>query len=201
MGRSKQLLPLGPKPVICRCLDSVLDAGIQDIVVVLGAGSDKIAAAISGMPVRTIINNDPRSDMAESVRTGIRAMDGSPSGILVCLSDHPLVSAETIRTIVRQHHETPDSVIIPCHQGKRGHPTLFPNKIITEVFSGITLRDIIRNNSHKVRAIDVDDEGVVLDMDTEEDYRMISRILPRGNGSSDSLNMLPRSLSHQSESE
>src|SRR5512134_3620827 len=104
MGRSKQLLPLGPQPVICHCLDSVLDAGITDVVVVLGQNSDGIAAVISGLPVRTTVNDDPSSDMVASVRKGLGAIDPASTGVLICLSDHPLVSADTIATIVSTHH-------------------------------------------------------------------------------------------------
>ncbi len=173
MGRPKPLLPLGDKPVIRHCLDALLAAGIMDIVVVVGMPGNGIVKMLRGLPATIAVNNMPGGDMAESVRTGLRALDGSPSGILVCLADHPLVTQDTIRALIRQHRKTPDAVIIPAYQGKRGHPTLFSNKIITEVFSGITLRDIIKNNSHAVRTIEVDNEGVVLDMDTEEDYRLI----------------------------
>jgi CTP:molybdopterin cytidylyltransferase MocA len=50
---------------------------------------------------------------------------------------------------------------------------MFPVKIIHEIFSGVTLRDIIRKDAQRVRTAVVDDEGVVLDMDTEEDYRIM----------------------------
>jgi molybdenum cofactor cytidylyltransferase len=101
----------------------------------------------------------------------------------VCLSDHPLVSSATIRSIIQQHQKTPDSILIPSYQGKRGHPTLFPNTIISGLFSGSgrTLRDIIRDNAHSVRSIGVNDEGVVLDMDTEEDYHHILQKCRTGN--------------------
>jgi CTP:molybdopterin cytidylyltransferase MocA len=45
--------------------------------------------------------------------------------------------------------------------------------IISEVFVGLTLRDIINRDSGRIRFIDVDDEGVMLDMDTKEDYERI----------------------------
>lgn len=175
MGQQKPLLPLGDKPVIRHCLDALMPAGIRDIVVVVSAQGNGVAAALKGLPVTIAVNDLAGSDMAESVRTGLRSVEGSPSGILVCLSDHPLVSPDTVRTIIRQHGETPDSVIIPCYQEKRGHPTLFPFKIINEIFSGVTLRDIVRSHDRGVRLIDVDNEGVVLDMDTEADYRMIQK--------------------------
>jgi CTP:molybdopterin cytidylyltransferase MocA len=173
MGRSKQLLPLGPKPVIRHCLDSVIDAGIRDIVVVLGADSEAIAAAISSLPVRTIINDDPASDMAASVRLGLRAIAPASTGVLICLSDHPLVSPGTIAACMAIHHAHPEAVIIPSYQGRRGHPTLFPRAVIEDIVHRANLRQVIAAHAEKVRLAEVDDEGVVLDLDTPDDYERI----------------------------
>ncbi|HEX9020585.1 MAG TPA: nucleotidyltransferase family protein [Nitrospirota bacterium] len=172
MGRSKQLLPLNDKPVIRHCFDVLLSAGLDDIVVVVSSPENGVIHALRGLPVTIAVNNAPGSEMAESVRAGLRAIDGYSSGVLVCLSDHPLVSGETIETVLQQHLETPGAIVIPSYQGKRGHPTLFPKQIITEIFFAATLRDIIRNHAQAVRTADVDDEGVILDIDTEENYRV-----------------------------
>lgn len=173
MGRSKMLLPLGPKLVIRHCLDSIITAGILDIVVVLGTDGEEIAAAVSGMPVRTVVNPDSRSDMAGSVRLGLRQADRALTGALICLADHPLVLSETIMGLVNAHRSIPDSILIPLYRGRRGHPTLFPRKAIEDIFSLETLRDVIASRTESVRAVDVDDEGVVLDLDTPEDYERI----------------------------
>ena len=173
MGRSKPLLPLGPKPVIRHCLDSVMGSGIRDVVVVLGEDGEAIAGAIDGMPVKTAYNREPRSDMAESVRTGLREIDAASTGVLVCLSDHPLVSSETVRSLFNVHAELPGWIIIPLYQGRRGHPTLFPRIIIQDIFNGTTLRDVITTHAGAVRTVEVDDEGVILDLDTPEDYERI----------------------------
>ncbi|MHB8844497.1 MAG: nucleotidyltransferase family protein [Nitrospirota bacterium] len=173
MGSSKQLLPLGPKPVIRHCLDSVIDAGIKDVVVVIGAGGSEIAAAIDGLPVSIAVNDDSSGDMASSVRQGLRAIDPASAGVLVCLSDHPLVAADTIATIVSAHHAASDRIIIPLHNARRGHPTLFPRVVIEEIFFSPTLRDVIAANAGLVRTIEVGDEGVILDLDTPEEYGRI----------------------------
>lgn len=175
MGSSKQLLPLGPKRVIRHCLDTVIAAGIKDIVVVLGIAHGEIEAAISRLPVRTAVNNDPNSDMAGSVLLGLRRTGPDPTGVLVCLSDHPLVSAGTIAMIVDTHRSHSDSIIIPLYKGRRGHPTLFPRPVIEDIFRGKTLRDVIAAHAGQVRTIDVSDEGVVLDMDTPQEYDQILR--------------------------
>jgi molybdenum cofactor cytidylyltransferase len=173
MGRPKQLLPLGDKPVIRHCIDVILGADIRDIVVVLGPGGITTAQTLRGLPVDIVVNGNARSEMADSVRIGLSACPESTFGILVCLVDHPLVSAETMKTMIQEHREAPDKIIIPAYHGKRGHPSLFPASILKEIFSGVTLRDIVRRDQERVRVIEVPDEGVVLDMDTREDYEQV----------------------------
>ena len=173
MGRPKQLLPLGKKPVIAHCLESIVESGVPDIVVVLGPSGDRILEAIRRFPITVVYNKEPASEMAESVRTGLRVVDEKSSGVLICLSDHPLVSEITIRNLIAGHREDPEEVIIPVYRGRRGHPTLFPKQMIEGMHPGLTLRDIVRKGSPGVKYIEVPDRGVVTDLDTEEDYRRI----------------------------
>ena len=93
--------------------------------------------------------------------------------MLIHLSDHPLVSVGTLRSIIQYNLETPNKIIVSLYKGKRGHPSLFPKPVIDEVFVGLNLRDIINRDSSRIRILDVDDEGVILDMDTREDYEKI----------------------------
>src|SRR4030066_789201 len=170
MGQPQPPLPLGNKPVIRHCLDNLVAAGIKDIVVVLSQRESEILNSMKDLPVQIVFNENPESEMAESVRIGLRTLTDSSSGILVHLSDHPLVSAGTLKSIVQYYLETPDKIIIPLYKGKKGHPSLFPKPVIDEVFVGLTLRDIINRDSGRIKFLNVDDEGVILDMDTREDY-------------------------------
>jgi molybdenum cofactor cytidylyltransferase len=173
MGQPKQLLPLGNKTVIRHCLDNLVAAGIKDIVVVLSQRESEILNSMKDLPVQIVFNENPESEMAESVRIGLRTLTDSSAGVLVHLSDHPLVSAGTLKSIVQYYLETPDKIIIPLYKGKKGHPGLFPKPVIDEVFEWPTLRDIINRDSSRIKFLDVDDEGVILDMDTKEDYERI----------------------------
>jgi len=170
MGQLKQLLPLHDKPIIRHCLDNLITSGIENIVAVLGYRGDEVLAVIQEMPVQIVLNKNQESEMAESVRIGLRAIAEKSSGVLVCLSDHPLVSIDTLKSLMQCFREAPDKIIIPLYKGKRGHPTLFPRHAIEEIFNGGTLRDIIDKNRSRLRFLDVQDEGVILDMDTKEDY-------------------------------
>jgi len=170
MGQPKQLLPLHDKPIIRHCLDNLIASGIENIVAVLGYHGDEVLAAIQEMPVQIVFNENQESEMAESVRIGLRAIAEKSSGVLVCLSDHPLVSVDTLKSLMQCFLETPDKIIIPLYKGKRGHPTLFPRNVIEEIFEAGTLRDIIDKNRSRLKFLNVQDEGVILDMDTKEDY-------------------------------
>jgi CTP:molybdopterin cytidylyltransferase MocA len=176
MGTSKQLLRLGNKAVIRHCVETLAAAGIKDIVVVCGAEYDACARELEGTGASIVRNEATVSEMADSLRIGLQALDEEipNSGVIVALSDHPLVSEQTCRTIVKFHREMPDKIIIPAFRGRRGHPSLFPSEVISDIFFVSSLRNLIRDEGDRVLVVDVPDEGVVLDMDTEEDYRVIS---------------------------
>ena len=173
MGISKQLLPLGDRPVIRHCYDAIAAAGIRQVIVVIGAHGNGIPEALHGTTSTIVRNTFPDSQMADSVRTGLGAIGDRCSGVLICLSDHPLIEIGTYKAIINIHKVAPDRIVIPVYSGRRGHPTLFPPKAVQEIASGATLRDVISKDASRLTLIDVADEGVVLDMDTDDDYRRI----------------------------
>ena len=173
MGRTKQLLPLVDRPAIEYCISSISASGIQDIVIVLRPGNRELLEAVIGFPLRVAFNEDPESEMADSVRTGLLKIRPSATGILICLSDHPMVTDETLKNLIKLHGECPDKILIPVYKGKKGHPTLIPASAAGEMFSGLTLRQLIHLLPDRVNFMEVSDEGVILDMDTMDDYRVI----------------------------
>src|SRR6266700_1467591 len=101
------------------------------------------------------------------------------SGVLVCLADHPLVTAETFRLLIEEHRRTPETILIPAYRGKKGHPSLFPRSLIMELATLSTLRDVIGAYPERVRVTAVDDPAVIEDMDTPADYqRLVARLTP-----------------------
>ena len=176
MGQPKALLPIQNQPAILRCLGTLIGS-VWEIIVILGTGSEEAASLLKNMPINVMINTLPESDMAKSVRLGFQAMKRQSTGALVCLVDHPLVQPETHKHIVAAAMGAPDRIIIPTFQGRHGHPTLFPRALLAEIYQGFNLREIIGRHPDKVTLLPVDDEGVVLEMDTPEDYRKICRRL------------------------
>lgn len=173
MGQLKQLLPLGNKPIIRHCLESIIGSGVKDVVVVLGSDSGSIIKGIRDLSLNIVFNTNAESEMADSIRIGLKAVNNSSKASLICLSDHPLISVQTIKKIIKKHNECPDNIIIPVYNERRGHPSLFPTNILKEIFLGFNLREIIERNSEKISFLNVTDEGILCDVDTINDYKAI----------------------------
>lgn len=182
MGTPKQLLPLGNKTVIRHCTETLGASGIEDLVVVIGAQYEECVEALKGTPARFCRNEAVDSQMADSMRIALRSLDDACSGVLVCLADHPLVKADTYRAIINHHRRDPGKIIIPAFQGRRGHPSLFPLELISDLFFTDTLRDIIRQNEERIMQFEVPDEGIILDLDTRKDYQAMLARFSRRNG-------------------
>jgi len=176
MGTCKQLLPLGGTTVIARCLEGLLAGGVEEVIVVVGPQGDAVAEEARRHPVRIVRTTDPHGDMACSVRTGRTALPPTLSGVLIAPCDHPLVLPETVAGLLAAHHRNPAAIIIPSHGGRRGHPTCFPRAILDELDDTGTLRDLVRRAPDRLCHLDTEDHGVVLDMDTPEDYRRLVQI-------------------------
>jgi molybdenum cofactor cytidylyltransferase len=177
MGTAKQILPLAGKPVIRHCLDTIIASGVKDIIVVLSPRAKETEEAIRHFPVSIAFNNDPSSEMAESVRIGLRSVNSVASGVLVCLCDQPLIRSDTLKMLISRHGKAPDRIIVPIFKNRRGHPCLFPKYCAEEVFEGFILKEIVQKDRERVVFVEVQDESILLDMDTEEDYKTISRLM------------------------
>jgi len=82
------------------------------------------------------------------------------------------VTPLTIRTLIACHENDPGRIYIPEYN-RKGRPVLLPKKAAEDIISGGTLRDVIKKHTEKVYCVPVDDRGVILDMDTMDDYRKI----------------------------
>ena len=177
MGSCKQLLPLGDSTVIARCIGALVTGGAGEIVVVVSEEGDAVAEAVRAYPVMIVVNQEPDGDMASSVRAGRDALTDAARGVIVALCDYPLVSAATIASLVAEFGNSPGNVIIPCHQERSGHPLLFPRSILDELTEDQILRDLVRRDPERIQRLDVTDPGVLIDMDTPEDYLRICDIM------------------------
>ena len=117
-----------------------------------------------------VINPNPEHGMLSSFRCGLRTLDLLNTNVMLCLTDHPAVKAETYKSLIENAKK--NKIIIPKYNDNRGHPVIFGADFISELLENDCpegARTIVRAHSESVKEIYVDDSGILLDIDTPED--------------------------------
>ncbi len=154
-----------------------MSAGISEIVVVTGHFRKRVERELKSYPVRCVLSPCANSQMIDSVRVGLEGLSVTASGCLILPVDCALVSAETVKTLVKLHWQFPEKIIRP-HSGKwGGHPVLIPRSFISQVSQVKTLRELFQNGNHKPLDVLVEDRWAFFDMDTPKDYQRALKLL------------------------
>ena len=173
MGTLKQLLPFGSVTLIEQVVRTLTRSRLgKDVVVVLGHRAEEIVARVSGLPVRFAYNPDPEGDMISSIRCGL-AYIPPDQAILVALGDQPLVTTGTVNRLIAEYERRPEGMVLPVHDGKRGHPMIvspaFREEILFESNPG-GLKGLRDRHAESVRLVPVDTDAVLFDVDYRSDY-------------------------------
>ncbi len=155
-----------------------LEAGVFDeVVVVVGFEYARVVEALADLDIKFVYNPDYRLGMSASVIAGARRVSRYSQLVAVHPSDVPFVRTSTLRHLVSAALETlgRDRLLIPRYRGRGGHPILLTGSPIREI-AGIReeergLKGLIARRGESVSYLDVDDPGVVLDIDSPEDLR------------------------------
>jgi len=181
MGEAKQLLRLGERTLLEHTIDNARAAGVEQIVLVLGSTSESIRQQLSTSTVeglKVVVNHNYSLGMASSLRAGLTAVDPQINAALVVLADQPFVRSETFDRIIDQYRSSDAQIVIPLYKGFRGNPVLLDRSVFPEVQAlegDIGCRAIFGNHVEGIVRVEVDDIGILLDIDNKEDYERLRR--------------------------
>ena len=181
MGEAKQLLRLGESTVLGQTLENVRGAAVDEIVLVLGFSAETIrqqlpVSAIEGLKV--VVNRNYRQGMASSLRAGLSALDPRIDAALIVLADQPFIRPETLDRIVDRYRRSHAQIVIPSYKGFRGNPVLLDRSVFPEVMAlegDIGCRAIFGSHSEGIVKVEVEDVGILLDIDNKDDYERLRR--------------------------
>ena len=174
MGAHKVLLPLGSVTVITHIVDQLLLSVVDRVFVVVGHEGNRTADELSGRSLTIVANHDYKSGMLSSVRCGIRALPEQSEAVMVALGDQPSITVQLVDDIVRCYRTAGKGILVPVHQGKRGHPIMFSAQYCTEIldqYDDIGLRGLMCVHPEDVFELSVESPAILSDMDSPEDYR------------------------------
>ncbi|MFN2513427.1 MAG: NTP transferase domain-containing protein [Pyrinomonadaceae bacterium] len=175
MGAFKPLLPFGETTVIRSCIQNLRQAGVENIVVVLGHRAEELQQNLIDLRLRFALNPDARSEMSASIACGFRELPPEARAALIALTDHPAVSPDVIEAIMSEW-TSGERLVVPEFRGRGGHPILvdlcFREELLNLDSRG-GLRSFLKAHQEAVRRLPVNCPFIARDMDTWDDYRAL----------------------------
>jgi len=175
MGQPKMLMPWGNSTVLGHVLSIFKEAGIQDIVVVIGGYRDQIEESIVNFNVRRVFNADySNGEMVSSIQCGLKEIQNQTQAILIGLGDQPQVQEGTVRLICETYQNKKSNIIMPSYQMRRGHPWLVARPYWDELLalqSHQSPRDFLQRHHSDIEYVNIDNPTIIADLDTPEDYQ------------------------------
>ena len=170
MGVPKQLLKLGRVTVLEQVLKTFRASKADEVLVVLGVRSVK---RVRLLRARVVMNPDSSGGISSSISVGLGAIDRNSEAVLFGLADKPFVSVGTVNRIIESYQTSRIGIVIPVYRGTRGNPVLFARDFFDELrtLSGdVGGKAVIRRHAESVRELEVDDDGILVDIDTRADF-------------------------------
>jgi CTP:molybdopterin cytidylyltransferase MocA/uncharacterized membrane protein (DUF485 family) len=171
----KLLQDLEGAPIIRRAVEAVYAAGVDDVIVVVGAEHGNIAQALNGTVARLVTNDRASEGMGTSIAAGIAALSPQTQAVLITLGDIPRVPAVVI-PLLRQRYEAGGAeIVVPAFHGTGGHPVLFARSVFAEL-AALTgdrgARAVIDRVPGRVAVVPIDIPPP-MDVDTVEDLARV----------------------------
>lgn len=175
MGRPKALLPVDGVPFIERIVRALEGTEVDRTLVVLGHNAEAMRDAIAYLGVDTVVNPDYARGQLSSLHTAIRTLEGEPvEAILVHLVDHPFIESRLVDRMIERFRAEEKLIVVPRFNGRRGHPVLFSSKLFPEFLAASLdtgAKPVVRGHPEETLELDTEEAGILVDIDTPEEYR------------------------------
>jgi molybdenum cofactor cytidylyltransferase len=173
-GGKKLLTPIDGEPLLDRTISALLNGGVDQIVVVVAPDAEDLMRdvnAFSDPRVWPVVNPDPSRGMFSSLQAGMA--EAQADALVVLPADMPFVQSGTVAILLDVFASRP-AIVSPKYQGKRGHPVILPPALRDEIRAAeptITLHDILKRHPDLRVDVDVQDRGVIRDVDRVADLQ------------------------------
>lgn len=178
MGSPKALLPFQGRPFLEHLLEVTKHPRVSVRRVVLGAHAEPIAKEVALTTDEIVINQDWAKGQLSSIQAALRSLPAGTEGILLCLVDHPLVTATLIEELIIRFEATHAPVVVPVYEGRRGHPVIFSEAVYDELLSAPAdkgARAVVWAHAGEVVEVLTEEEGCVLNLNDPETLQRATR--------------------------
>lgn len=177
MGAQKQLLPWGNRTILQHVVATASGVNPAEIIVVLGHNADEIAKVLKVESVKIVVNSEFSKGMSSSLKTALRHIAPESDTYVFMLGDQPLVTADMLKLLLARHASSTKGITVPVYRDIKGRPVVIDGKYREELMTlkgEIGAKQVIDNHPEDVLEVPVDSEEVIVDIDTQEEYRKYS---------------------------
>lgn len=182
MGRDKALLAYRGHTFLETVLAALRQADVTHIAVVLGHHAEEIQRGVDLSGTTVVVNQNYRRGQTSSLQAGIRALEGPElEALVLTLVDHPAISPDVVQRLVSAFRQDGSPLVVPTYQGRRGHPVLIGRTLFEEfksLESSEGANTVLRRYREGTQLVEVEDPGVLLDVDDPETYRQLGGFNP-----------------------
>ncbi|MBN1249786.1 MAG: HAD-IIA family hydrolase, partial [Anaerolineae bacterium] len=182
----KQLLDWEGLPLITHIADIAWAAGLDPVIVVVGAHAEAVGAALASRPVQIVRNYRWDEGVSTSLHVGIAAVPQNVEAAIFIPVDQPLITPQLLQALVHRSQEiarkqgkTGRGIVVPRDQsGRRGTPVLFGRTYFPELarLSGdVGGRALFEKYSGDLDYLTITDPRELTDVDTPEAYERLKR--------------------------
>jgi molybdenum cofactor cytidylyltransferase len=111
--------------------------------------------------------------MLSSVQRGVAAASLDTEWFVISLADQPSLDPALTTRLIERAREGASGILVPTFEGRRGHPLLIHHRYRDEIASlspEIGLRELMRRHPDDILRVPAEDDTVLRDMDTPEEY-------------------------------
>ena len=179
MGRRNKLLAeIDSVPMVVLTANAISMANIQKVVVVLGHEAEKVKASLAGLNIEFTHNSNYVEGLSTSLKKGLSKLSDDIDAALICLGDMPRISPLEINQLIDAFAPNEGRVIcVPTHKGKHGNPVLIGRRFFAEIqdiTGDIGARSLLSTYPDQIHEVEMQSDGVLLDIDTPEALAQIT---------------------------
>ncbi len=188
-GHPKQILDWHGKPFVRAVAETALTAGLSPVVVVTGAYSEQVEAALVNIPVKIVHNPDWQNGQSTSMQAGLEflqhpapqsslSMDEEiekdcemVGAVIFLLADQPQISPTILSALCEEHSRSLAPIVAPLVAGQRANPVLFDRSTFPDLMAlrgDVGGRGIFSRVS--INYLPWQDESLLIDIDSPEEY-------------------------------
>jgi molybdenum cofactor cytidylyltransferase len=177
LGRPKQLLDWHGVPLVRHSTQTMIEAGVARVGVIIGHQAAHVRLALAGLPVDLTMNPEYADGQGSSVACAARwALEHDADGLVIGLCDQPFLHPTHVQQIISEWHKKKPAVMVPRVNQQPTNPVVWSRALLAEL-SKLTGeqggRLLFQRGVATPSWYDMQASELLEDIDSEEDYQRL----------------------------